>query len=50
MNTTALPRAGREARRELMSFFILGNLFIDLRGLNTLNFLKAFKFQDFTFK
>lgn len=45
MNTTALPRAGSEANNELISFFILGNLLMDLKGLSTLNVLKAFKFD-----
>lgn len=43
MKTTALPSAGNDARRELINFFIEGNLLIDLRGLSTLNVLSAFK-------
>lgn len=45
MNTTALPRAGSEASNELINFFMLGNLLMDLKGLSTLNVLKAFKFE-----
>jgi hypothetical protein len=40
---TALPSAGKEARRELINFFILGNLFIDLKGLRTLKVRKALR-------
>ena len=43
MKITALPSAGREARSEVINFFILGNLLIDLRGLSTLKVLNALR-------
>jgi len=45
INTTAFPSAGSDASNELINFFILGNLFMDLRGLRTLNVLNAFKLE-----
>jgi hypothetical protein len=45
MKTTALPRAGKEAKSELINFFILGNLLMDLRGLKTLNVLNALRLE-----
>jgi hypothetical protein len=45
MTTTALPSAGSDASNELINFFMLGNLLIDLRGLSTLNVLNAFKLE-----
>jgi hypothetical protein len=42
---TAFPRAGSDASNELISFFILGNALMDLRGLNTLNVLKALRLE-----
>jgi len=42
---TAFPRAGKEERRELISFFMLGNLLMDLKGLRTLRVRKAFRFD-----
>jgi hypothetical protein len=45
INMTALPSAGKEARRELINFFMLGNLFMDLNGLRTLNVRKTFRFE-----
>ena len=42
---TAVPRAGREDRRELISFFILGNLLMDLNGLRTLRVRNAYRFD-----
>ena len=43
MKTTAFPRLGRDASKDPMSLLILGNALMDLRGLNTLNVLRAFK-------
>ena len=45
MNTTAFPSAGSDASKELINFFMLGNLLIDLRGLSTLNVRNAFKLE-----
>ena len=45
INMTALPRAGKDARRELINFFMLGNLFMDLNGLRTLKVRNAFRFE-----
>jgi len=45
INTTALPSAGSDAISELINFFILGNLLMDLRGLRTLKVLNAFKLE-----
>lgn len=45
INITAFPSAGKEANNELINFFILGNLFIDLRGLRTLKVRSAFRFE-----
>ena len=45
INITALPSAGRDSKRELINFFILGNLLMDLRGLRTLRVRSAFKFE-----
>ena len=45
INITAFPSAGRDANRELINFFILGNLLMDLRGRSTLRVRSAFKFE-----
>jgi len=45
INITAFPRAGKEAKRELINFFMLGNLFMDLKGLRTLKVRNAFRFE-----
>jgi len=45
INITAFPRAGKEARRELINFFMLGNLLMDLKGLRTLKVRKTLRFE-----
>ena len=44
MNTTALPRLGKEAKSDSISLLILGKALMDLRGRNTLRVLSAFRF------
>lgn len=41
---TAFPRLGKDASKDPMSLLMLGKALIDLRGLKTLNVLRAFKF------
>ena len=43
MNTTAFPRLGKEASKDPISLLILGKALIDLRGLSTLNVLRALR-------
>lgn len=47
MKTTALPKLGRDDRREPMSRRILGNALTDLRGLSTLIVLSPFRLGIF---
>lgn len=41
MNRTALPKEGREANKDEISFRIAGNALIDLKGLKTRTTLNA---------
>ena len=42
MNTTALPKLGREDNSDPIRRFMLGKAFIDLRGLKTLSVRRDF--------
>jgi|TARA_B110000305_G_C19444627_1_gene644028 hypothetical protein len=43
MKTTALPRLGKDAKRDSISLLILGKALMDFRGRNTLRVLSALR-------